>query len=182
MGRVWTIEQRQKQADRIRSQKPWLKSTGPRSARGKLASSRNAMRHGCYGAEFKMICQYLRMQKHYVDTLRFMLKADLFMDETQFEISGNELNENSIKSIKNDTMRHSKTVTKNIISKNKIFNLSSVIPAKAGIQRTSIQKAGWIEKNQNDNNKKPAILGGFLENFMKQSKVTIQKQLRQPFS
>ena len=110
MGRVWTIEEREKQADRIRSQKPWLKSTGPRTACGKLAASRNATRHGGYSAEFKMICQYLRMQKHYIDTLRFMLRHELFIDETQFEISGNELNETPMKSIKNDTARHSNIV------------------------------------------------------------------------
>ena len=108
-GRIWTIEERQKQADRIRSQKPWLKSTGPRTVRGRLASSRNATRHGGYSAEFKMICQYLRMQKHYIDTLRFMLKHDLFDDNSQFEISGNELNENPMESIKNDTSRHRKS-------------------------------------------------------------------------
>ncbi len=108
-GRIWTIEERQKQAERIRSQKPWLKSTGPRTVRGRLASSRNATRHGGYSAEFKMICQYLRMQKHYIDTLRFMLKHDLFIDETRFEISGNELNENLTKSMQNDTSRYAKT-------------------------------------------------------------------------
>ena len=106
MGRVWTIEERQKQADRIRSQKPWLKSTGPRTTRGKIASSRNALRHGCYGTEFKMISLYLKMQKHYIDTLRFMLKHDLFEEDSSFEISGNELNEKSIKSIQNDTFAH----------------------------------------------------------------------------
>lgn|SRR3989338_4575972 len=111
MGRVWTIEERQKQAERIRSQKPWLKSTGPRTTRGKIASSRNAMRHGCYGTEFKMLSLYLKMQKYYIDTLRFMLKHDLFIDETPCEISGNELNENPIKSIQNDTFAH-----KNIIA------------------------------------------------------------------
>ena len=116
MGRVWTIEERQKQAERIRSQKPWLKSTGPRTTRGKIASSRNAMRHGCYGTEFKMLSLYLKMQKHYIDTLRFMIKHDLFIDETPFEISGNELNENPIKSIQNDTDRCVKTMVKSMIN------------------------------------------------------------------
>lgn len=111
-GRIWTIEQRQKQAERIRSQKPWLQSTGPKTVAGKRISSRNATRHGCYGTEFKMICLYLRMQKHYSDTLRFMLKHDLFDDETSFENSGNELNENVTKSIQNDTDRHVKAAIK----------------------------------------------------------------------
>lgn len=103
MGRVWTIEERQKQAERIRSQKPWLKSTGPRTTRGKVASSQNATRHGGYSAEFRLMCRYLKLQKHYIDTLRIMRKSGLFLDDSAIEISGNELNENVIKSIQNDT-------------------------------------------------------------------------------
>lgn len=38
----WTPERRAQQAVRIREQKPWLKSTGPKSAAGKAAVSRNA--------------------------------------------------------------------------------------------------------------------------------------------
>lgn len=42
----WTPERRAKQAEAIRRNQPWLKSTGPRTAEGKAISSRNADRGG----------------------------------------------------------------------------------------------------------------------------------------
>ena len=41
-ARIWTAEQRQKQAEAIRKWKPWNRSTGPKSAKGKVKVSRNA--------------------------------------------------------------------------------------------------------------------------------------------
>ncbi len=38
----WTPERRAKQAEAIRRNKPWLRSTGPRTAEGKAIASRNA--------------------------------------------------------------------------------------------------------------------------------------------
>ena len=43
---LWSEEQRQREAERIRQRKPWLKSTGPRTAAGKAISSRNAFKGG----------------------------------------------------------------------------------------------------------------------------------------
>jgi hypothetical protein len=42
----WSEEQRRRQADRIQQRKPWIKSTGPRSALGKARSSKNAFKGG----------------------------------------------------------------------------------------------------------------------------------------
>ena len=42
----WTPERRAQQAARIREQKPWLQSTGPKSAAGKATVSRNAFKRG----------------------------------------------------------------------------------------------------------------------------------------
>lgn len=39
---AWTPERRARQAETIRRTKPWEKSTGPRTAEGKSASSQNA--------------------------------------------------------------------------------------------------------------------------------------------
>ena len=46
MPRTWTPEQRAAAAERIRQNKPWEKSTGPRTRAGKKRSSKNAVRHG----------------------------------------------------------------------------------------------------------------------------------------
>ena len=46
----WTPESRAKQAELIRTWKPWEQSTGPRTDAGKAVSSMNARIHGCYDA------------------------------------------------------------------------------------------------------------------------------------
>ena len=45
-ARKWTPEQRQQQAERIRDWRPWEHSTGPRTAEGKAAASRNGWKGG----------------------------------------------------------------------------------------------------------------------------------------
>ena len=45
-ARIWTPEQRQQQAERIRTWSPWERSTGPRTADGKATASRNAWKGG----------------------------------------------------------------------------------------------------------------------------------------
>ncbi len=57
--RRWTEEQRRTQAEKIRAWRPWLKSTGPRTAQGKVKSSKNAFKHGIRSAETKAIYRYL---------------------------------------------------------------------------------------------------------------------------
>lgn len=47
----WTVERRQRQAQLIRSWKPWDRSTGPKTAKGKSAVSKNAGKHGQRSAE-----------------------------------------------------------------------------------------------------------------------------------
>ncbi len=43
---LWSPERRAKQAELIRSAKPWLKSTGPRTDAGKARCAANALKHG----------------------------------------------------------------------------------------------------------------------------------------
>ncbi len=42
----WTDEKRKAQSERLKSLKPWLKTTGPKTDEGKKASSQNALKHG----------------------------------------------------------------------------------------------------------------------------------------
>lgn len=46
MSSGWSPERRAKQAEAIRRWKPWLQSTGPKSASGKARASRNAYKGG----------------------------------------------------------------------------------------------------------------------------------------
>lgn len=46
MSKKWTQERKQRQRDLINKTKPWLKSTGPRTADGKARASLNAFKHG----------------------------------------------------------------------------------------------------------------------------------------
>ena len=46
MATSWTPERRARQADLIRSWRPWENSTGPRTAEGKAACARNAYKGG----------------------------------------------------------------------------------------------------------------------------------------
>ncbi len=50
-ARQWTDEQRQAQAERIKTYKPWLMSTGATSDEGKKIVSQNALKDGEYTAE-----------------------------------------------------------------------------------------------------------------------------------
>ena len=44
MARVWTDEQKARQAALIRAWKPWTRSTGPATPEGKAVSSKNVLR------------------------------------------------------------------------------------------------------------------------------------------
>ena len=77
---AWTIERRARQSERIRSCKPWLKSTGPRSAAGKKVVSLNAWRHGGRSRAMRIanraIKVALAMQDHFIDTVRHCLELE----------------------------------------------------------------------------------------------------------
>lgn len=45
-ARNWTPEQRQQQAERIKTWQPWAQSTGPRTPEGKARASGNAWKGG----------------------------------------------------------------------------------------------------------------------------------------
>jgi hypothetical protein len=72
MARTWTDEQRQQQRERILNNKPWLKSTGPRTAAGKAVSSQNATVHGYCSARIR---GRLRAVMRAMKAKRYELKA-----------------------------------------------------------------------------------------------------------
>jgi len=65
----WTPERRRLQAERIRKQKPWLRSTGPRTVQGKAISCRNALIHGMRSRARRALGLLLRLQRDFVRNL-----------------------------------------------------------------------------------------------------------------
>ncbi|MBI2234656.1 MAG: hypothetical protein HYU57_06685 [Micavibrio aeruginosavorus] len=72
--RRWTPEDRQRQAELIRAVKPWEKSTGPRSIKGKKRASKNALKTADHCAEMKQIKALLRAQEAYARAVDDILK------------------------------------------------------------------------------------------------------------
>jgi hypothetical protein len=64
--RRWTPKRRALQAERARRQKPWQKSTGPKTLAGKGISSMNAEKHGLRSQGYRDLCEALRMQRAFV--------------------------------------------------------------------------------------------------------------------
>lgn len=58
MGKGWTPERKAKQAALIRTWKPWERSTGPRTAEGKVVASRNGFKGG-HRAELRELARVL---------------------------------------------------------------------------------------------------------------------------
>ena len=66
MARNWFPEERQRQAALIREQKPWEKSTGPKTSEGKQAVRHNGLKHGFRSAEMRALCRLLAAQRAHV--------------------------------------------------------------------------------------------------------------------
>ena len=68
MSNGWSLERKQRQAELIKSWRPWEKSTGPRTEKGKQASAQR----GHKGGERKLLralAQVLRKQKRVLEKL-----------------------------------------------------------------------------------------------------------------
>jgi hypothetical protein len=73
--RKWTLEERAAQAALTRAQKPWEKSTSPKTKAGKEASSRNALTHGLTTAQGLAFTAALRDTRHLIRLLKKMEDA-----------------------------------------------------------------------------------------------------------
>ena len=70
----WTPERRKRQSERIRQQKPWEHSTGPRSAAGKEAVKDNALKHGWRSAPVRELEGILHEQRKFLRAARRVMK------------------------------------------------------------------------------------------------------------
>lgn len=55
MDRIWTEEDRRKQAEQCRTTQPWAHSTGPKTTEGKRKIAQNALKHGLRSVEARRL-------------------------------------------------------------------------------------------------------------------------------
>ncbi|QQG37316.1 MAG: hypothetical protein HYS17_06025 [Micavibrio aeruginosavorus] len=74
----WNTARRLAASERIRTHKPWLKSTGPRTPAGKAITRLNALKHGRRSAEaiaeHRATLDYLRQQRRFLAQVRLLLR------------------------------------------------------------------------------------------------------------
>lgn len=69
MDRIWTQEDRDRQAKAVKNWKPWQESTGPKTEGGKAVSCQNALKHGVYSKNFKALNKSLKKQTKWLEDL-----------------------------------------------------------------------------------------------------------------
>ena len=67
MSKGWTEERRLAQAERCRQNRPWEKSTGPKTAAGKARSAMNGYKHGRYSVVFPELKMALALNEAFVN-------------------------------------------------------------------------------------------------------------------
>lgn len=60
MDRIWTKEDRLKQAEVAKNHKIWKHSTGPKTKHGKARSSQNALKHGFRSIQWRALKKVLK--------------------------------------------------------------------------------------------------------------------------
>lgn len=107
--RTWTDAQRAEQARLLRSRQIWLKSTGPRTAKGKITSSRNA--RGIHYEENQTtnkIHHYIQTQKHFRKLLISIYKSwtDMSPADRNFHTQKILILNNELREMHRDLMAH----------------------------------------------------------------------------
>jgi len=72
----WTPERRLKQAETIRKNKPWEKSTGPRTVEGKRRSSLNALMDGQTSAFYVEYQKMLKLNRDFCYYAKMFMMLD----------------------------------------------------------------------------------------------------------
>jgi len=62
----WVSHRKRSKSEQCTANKPWQKSTGPRTAKGKSVTSQNAYKHGQYDADIMALCHALFQQSRYL--------------------------------------------------------------------------------------------------------------------
>lgn len=63
----WTEERKKRQAEAIKRWKPWEKSTGPKTDKGKARCSLNAIKSGAYTGQIREMREMLRHNKEFLE-------------------------------------------------------------------------------------------------------------------
>lgn len=83
MGKEWTKERREAAAARCRANKPWENSSGPKTAKGKMRSSLNAIKHGERSVSCANALEMIRLNRQFYARFKAFLEIDtLKMDLT----------------------------------------------------------------------------------------------------
>lgn len=81
MVRQWTLQERQRQAQLIKTWKPWRLSSGPQTIDGKAVSCQNALKHGLRSAYYLETQKLLGLLKQ----RQCLIKQSI--DEVKLEVS-----------------------------------------------------------------------------------------------
>lgn len=76
MAKGWTEERRRKQAENIRKTKPWEKSTGPKTEKGKERCRYNALKHGRRSIFSGQINLVLKANRDFLNQVNFYIESE----------------------------------------------------------------------------------------------------------